>query len=84
MFYKFHIQVILLNDVQKGILLIYLYVRNLINYVNAVMPIFLSTISVNNFDLMKSVMSFTAEMIFVGVLLRYHVLITVIHYGIII
>lgn len=48
------------------------------------MPIFLSTISVNNFDLMKSVMSFTAEMIFVGVLLPYHVLITVIHYGIII
>lgn len=53
--------------------------KNLINYVNAVMPIFLSTIW-----LMNSVMSFTAELVFVVVLLPYHVLIKVIHYGIII
>lgn len=43
------------------------------------MPIFCQ-----QFDLMHSVMSFTAELVFVGVLLPYHVLIKVMHYGIII
>lgn len=53
---------------KMGILLIYLYIRILLML--QCQFFFLSTIFVFNFDLMKSVMSFTAEMmIFVGVLL---------------
>lgn len=53
---------------KMGILLIYLYIRILLML--QCQFFFLSKIFVFNFDLMKSVMSFTAEMmIFVGVLL---------------
>lgn len=63
----------------KRVFYLYLYRQESTNYVNALMPIFCQ-----QFDLMHSVMSFTAEFVFVGVLLPYHVLIKVIHYGIII
>lgn len=55
------------NVVQNGY---FTYIFIYKNLINAAMPIFfLSTIFVFNFDLMKSVMSFTTEMICVGVLL---------------
>lgn len=57
----------------KRVFYLYLYRQESTNYVNAVMPIFCQ-----QFDLMHSVMSFTAELVFVGVLLPYHVLIKVI------
>lgn len=58
------------NVVQNGYFT-YIFTSIYKNLINAAMPIFfLSTIFVFNFDLMKSVMSFIAEMmIFVGVLL---------------
>lgn len=64
----------------KRVFYLYIIDKNLTNYVNAVMPNFFVNNFCQHFDLMHSVMSFTAELVFVGVLLPYHVLIKVIHY----